>query len=205
MVLFPPNYPLYGQICNNIYYITNISENRIIWGETIPSTNLVQKEKPMYKAKLLNPNHDVHDGDTLVNVHIKLLDHPPDDGDAVEVWPNIVVRDGAIYAVESIRLYGIDTAEIHPHHTDVHGNVRTPESLNMEKELAQKQRIALYRLLEKNNFEFWVKEPENGKFAGRVVAKVIVNHEDKLIDAGEYLIQYAGAHPYFGHTKKSWE
>ena len=158
----------------------------------------------MYKAKLNNPVHDVHDGDTLLNVHVKLLDHPPNDENKVELWPNFVLQDGSVYAVESIRIYGIDTAEIHPHHTDVHGNVRTQESLNMEKELAQEARVEVYKMLEKNDFEFFIDNPQNGKYAGRVVAQVIVEHEGELVDIGEYLIKKKLAHPYFGHTKESW-
>ena len=160
----------------------------------------------MFKCQLHNPDHDVHDGDTLLNVQIKILDYPEAEGDPVKVWPNVMVKNKAVYAVESVRLYGIDTAEMHPHHSDGHGNVRSEESLNMEKELAQKQRVALYKLLEQADFTFYIKDPLNGKYAGRVVAKVLVQDQQtkELIDASVYLVKNAGAHPYFGLKKKTW-
>ena len=165
----------------------------------------------MYKATIENPVHDVHDGDTLLNVKIKLrqfkmlgLPHNERIIEPVKIWPNLYMEEDGFYVIESIRLYGIDTAEMHPHKKDVHGNLRTDENIAMEKELAQKQRNALYDLLEKNDFQFWVKDAVDGKYAGRAVAKVLVGKSDDLIDAGEYLIENAGAHPYFGHTKATW-
>lgn len=159
----------------------------------------------MYKAKLINPERSIYDGDTLTNVKIKILDHAAkQDGNSLEIWPNIELHEDGIYAVESIRIYGIDTAEMHPHHKDADGNPRTVANLNIEKELARKAKEALFKLLKKYDFTFWVKEPLNGKYAGRVVAKVLVSDGKETIDVGEYLIQKGLAHPYFGHTKEPW-
>ena len=161
----------------------------------------------MYKAKIYNPEHDVHDGDTLLNVEVKIFDIvvSAEKCESVERWPNIELKEDGIYAKESIRIYGIDTAEVHPHHKDAHGNPRTARSLENERQLAVKARIELYRLLEKHNFEFWVKDWINGKYAGRVVAKVLVGDDDQnLIDVSEYLLDKGLAHPYFGHTKEPW-
>lgn len=159
----------------------------------------------MYKAYILNPEKDVHDGDTLLDVHIKILDSLGHKGNDLCIWPNIHIQEDGVYIVESVRLYGIDTAEMHPHHRDGEGNLRTEASLEAEKELARKARDEVYALLQKEDFKFWVTEPLNGKYAGRVVAKVLVGDSQAPIDVSAHLIDKGLAHPYFGHTKEPWD
>ena len=159
----------------------------------------------MYKATILNPESDVYDGDTIEKVHIKILDSLGHKGNTAYIWPNIHLQEDGVYVVESVRLYGIDTAEMHPHHKDLEGNLRTEASLENEKALAKKARDEVYRLLQENNFEFWVTEPLNGKYAGRVVAKVLVGDVSAPIDISAHLIDKGLAHPYFGHTKEPWD
>ena len=161
----------------------------------------------MYRARLLNPEKQIYDGDTLTHVEIKILDSLGHKGNDSYIWPNIHLREEGVYVVESIRIYGIDTAEMHPHKRDLEGNPRTEASLEAEKALAHKARNEVFSILKKHNFEFWIKDPLNGKYAGRVVAKVLVGDvgKDSMIDVGQHLIEQGLAHPYFGHTKEAWD
>ena len=162
----------------------------------------------MLKAKVKPEN--VYDGDTIEKVSV--LIYPLENADAnakprnpVLLWPDMYLTDNGIETEFSLRLAGIDTPEIHPYHTYHDGSVRTPESIESEKKLAQEAKQALIDFLRKYDFEIYISNPMDGKYAGRIVCRVFVKDEnDKLRSVSNYLLTNNFARPYFGGTKSVW-
>jgi micrococcal nuclease len=103
------------------------------------------------------------------------------DGDTIKViahpWPGISLNT-------SVRVRGIDTPEIR-------GKCQS-EKLNAIKARDQARSfVGTHVIL--NNIEL-------GKYAGRVIADVLVGDED----LGEFLINSGLARPYDGGKRKSW-
>ena len=163
----------------------------------------------MYSATVL-PEH-IYDGDTIEKVQV--LIYPLDNVDANEhkkqidnlLWPNIYVTEEGIVTEFSLRLAGIDAPEMHPHKTDNHGIVRSDKSIATEKALAQKAKQALIDYLRKYDFKIYITDPDDGKYAGRIVCRTFVKDEDgKLRSVANYMLMNNFAKPYFGGTKSPW-
>ena len=138
----------------------------------------------------------VYDGDTIQDVHIviKTLDtgYP-----AETLFPGILLKGDTLYAITDIRISGIDTPEKRPKKAG-----RSPESIDKEKAAAKSARDALYLLLKAHDFHFVVAQPEQGKYAGRIVADILVGPE--RINVSEYMIKNGYAKAYDGGTKPIW-
>ena len=159
----------------------------------------------MYKVKLTDPEKQIYDGDTIEKVEIKLFDHKPLYFEKEEeVWPDLIQKEDGVYARFNLRLYGIDTPEMHPHHKDAHGNDRSLESITLEKERAKEARQVLIDLLKETNYEFYIKNAIEGKYAGRIVCQMFVCKNDDRIDVSHYLIEKGLGIPYFGGHKMPW-
>lgn len=156
-------------------------------------------------VKLTDPEKQIYDGDTIERVEVKLFDYTPIDFEQEEeVWPDLIQKEDGVYAKFNLRLYGIDTPEMHPHHKDAHGNKRSEESLTLEKEKAKEARQALIDLLKETNYEFHITDAIEGKYAGRIVCRIFVNKDGKIFDISHYLIEKGLGIPYFGGHKMPW-
>ena len=78
----------------------------------------------------------------------------------------------------NLRLAGIDTPEMHPHDKYEDGTARTPQSIATEKKLAKAARQALVDFLAKYNNEIYVADPDDGKYAGRIVCRAFVKDDN---------------------------
>lgn len=103
------------------------------------------------------------------------------DGDTfeanVEVWPGM--KANAL-----VRIYGIDTPEIHG-------------KCELEKMLAQDAKLFATNWL-KDNVVIYDVQPD--KYGGRVVARVNVHGKE----FSQMIIEAGLAHPYYGKTKEAW-
>lgn len=150
-----------------------------------------------YPASLTSTNQ-IYDGDTLKRVHIAIKTFPDADFSEQTLWPGIVLKGDTLYAVTDIRIQGIDTPEKRPLKAG-----RTQESLLREKAAAAAATDALRRLLSQHNFHIVVAQPQQGKYAGRIVAAVHVG--PNRLSVAEYLIKNGHATPYDGGTKTAFE
>ena len=57
----------------------------------------------------------VHDGDTIEDVSVVLRGYDWK-GEEQEIWPNLYLTEDGLVCRFSLRLYGIDAPEMHPHH-----------------------------------------------------------------------------------------
>ena len=184
--------PLYKEPC--LYIILSLIIATII---TPKCTTYPQTVKNEFRAEF-GDHSDVYDGDTWTDIYIsvKTLEH---DHYLPEVlWPGILLIDDTLYVVTDIRLKGIDTPEKRPTKAG-----RTPESLAREKAAAQLAKNAVEELLEENDWEFVVTEPELGKYAGRTVANILIGKE--RINLTEYLINKGLGYEYGGGKKKAFD
>ena len=165
-------------------------------------------KRKLYKVTI-DPDN-IYDGDTIE--HVRVLIYPMDSAVGhtqpkldMELWPNIYLTDSGIETRFSLRLEGIDTPEMHPHHMR-DGKARTQESLDHEKQLAQKARQGLIDYLKQYNYECWLSDYQDGKYAGRIVANLYVKDENKkLRSVSNYMISKGFARQYFGKTKQGWD
>lgn len=169
-------------------------------------------KRKLYEAKVTKEH--TYDGDTIEKVSV--LIYPLDSGadgktpefnDMHEIWPDIYLAPDGIRCQFNLRLYGIDTPEMHPHHLKPDGTVRTQESLDKEKALAQKARQVLIDLLEEHNWTIYISDVEIGKYAGRFVGKAFVkDDQDKLRSIANHLLMKGVARHYFGgHKEGTWD
>jgi len=104
------------------------------------------------------------------------------DGDTfvanVQIWPGLA-------ATTSIRLSGINAPEVHTRDA-------------CEKAAGQKARDRLTAIL--NTGAVTLRDVRRGKYAGRVLARVIVNGED----VGQVLVREGLAKPYHGGKRLPW-
>ena len=165
-------------------------------------------KRKIYEAKVTEA--DIYDGDTIHNVSVLIypLDNSDKDSDKdyeVELWPDIYLTPDGIRCKFSLRLYGIDSPEMHPHHIRDDGTVRTQESLDKEKALAQKSKQGLIDYLKEHNWTIYLEHPMDGKYASRFVAKAFVKDEQgKLRSVSNYMIMKSFARQYFGGHKGKW-
>ena len=154
----------------------------------------------VYEVKTITPDQ-VHDGDTIEGVHVKLFPLLVPDG---EIWPELYAKLGVLYAVFNLRLAGIDTPELHPKTHYSNGQERSEASRNAEKAKANEARQALIDILATAD-KILVGFPQEGKYAGRLVAKLFIERNNEQIDVCQYMIENNYAVPYDGGTKHVWE
>lgn len=160
-----------------------------------------------YTEIIKDVKRSVYDGDTILDVPVLL--HQFEDAEtaaAAEVWPGVQKRADGIYVLADIRLRGIDAPE-----------KRVSTSLSEEERSRIKARAAaaeafLEALIEGSIVPglITIRNPEHDKYAGRVVADVIVYRFDYIpglgveggeINVAEALIKAGLAVPYDGGRK----
>ena len=166
-------------MCMGILYQFSVSEEK--------------KVEVKYYPVDMDADSEIYDGDTIQDVYIDIFDlknaYPAD-----VLWPGVFVKGDDLYAVTDIRIAGIDTPEKKPKRAG-----RTPESIALEKAAAAEAQKALADLLNQYDLDFVVANPELGKYAGRIVADVLVG-PDK-ISVAAYMIEQGYAYPYDGDEK----
>ena len=156
-----------------------------------------QKKRPSSYIAEFGDYSEVYDGDTWKNVYVQIktlnTDYPQEN-----VWPGIFLKGKTLYAMIDIRLAGIDTPEKRPKRKG-----RTEKSLRTEKAAARAAQAAAEKLLKENNYIFQVVNPQTGKFAGRIVATLLIGTEK--INLANYLIQRGLGYVYTGGTKRHFD
>lgn len=135
----------------------------------------------------------VYDGDTIKDVLVKVATDKTPDG---EVWPGVHIIDGDVYVSFDLRINGIDTPEKRPKKAG-----RTAQSLINEKLAANKARDAVVKLVEKGKKYILIKNPETGKYAGRMLGDAFIKDGKQLISIADHLIKHGHALQYDGGTK----
>ena len=148
----------------------------------------------------------VHDGDTLEHVHIKIAtvwEHAPEG----ELFPEMFVKDGQLWMHIAVRLAGIDCPEIHPHHRLPSGELRDPNDVGWEHSQAVKAKRVVQDLMTQNNLQFKIRNPQIGKYAGRIVAEIWLRDPGthNSINVSERLLEKNLAYRYEGGTKQIWK
>ena len=134
----------------------------------------------------------VYDGDTITDVYVEIGEFKGVNSEGELLFPGVFLKGDMLFVVTDIRIYGIDTPEKRPLHAG-----RTPESIEREKVAAAKAREALLKLVVENDYVFTIKNPQLGKYAGRIVAEVYFDE----INVAEYMIEEGHAKPYDGGKK----
>ena len=153
--------------------------------------------KKTYKAEFGDRSH-IYDGDTLIDMYVRVKTFEKKDYPAEILWPGILLVEDTPYVITDIRLKGIDTPEMHPATAG-----RTPESLEREKAAAEEAKEAVEQLLQENDYEFVLTEPQMGKYAGRTVADVLIGKD--RINLSEFLINKGLGYRYDGKTKRKFD
>ena len=156
-----------------------------------------------YQATLRSRGQ-VYDGDTISKVRVRIAEF----GDRGEVWPGIFLSDDGVFSRFSLRIAGIDTPERRPRRTWPDKTPRSEASRQREKAKAMEARALLTNLLVNNGNTFIVRNPMLGKYAGRVVCSVYIQHPEnpgELVDVADILIEAGLAKPYHGGTKPRWD
>ena len=148
----------------------------------------------------------VYDGDTILDVPVLLywLDGAEIAASA-PIWPGIQKRADGIYVLADIRLRGIDTPEKRV-------STSLPEEVrNRIKKRAAAAEAYLEDLIERSIIPglITIRNPEHDKYAGRVVADVVVYHlpfisngvESGEINVADALIKAGLAVAYDGGAK----
>ena len=154
-------------------------------------------ESKTFKTEFGDNSH-IYDGDTWVDMYVLLKDIEATNITNEVLWPGILISDNKIYAMTDIRVYGIDTPEKRPTRFG-----RTQESLDKEKAAAKVATEAVEQLLEDNDWKFVLEQPSIGKYAGRIVAKILVG--DEKIDVADYLINKGLGYRYIGGKKQKFD
>ncbi len=180
----------------------------VAWGGAYMIGNTKDPAAALHYTEIIEDiEKSVYDGDTLLDVPVLL--HQFKDAEtaaAVEVWPGVQKRADGIYVLADIRLRGIDT----PEH-------RVSTSLPEEVRARIKARAAaaeafLEALIKRSIIPglITIRNPEHDKYAGRVVADVIVYRFDYIpgkgveggeVNASDALIEAGLAVPYDGGKK----
>ena len=163
-----------------------------------------------YKSKI--DIKQIYDGDTIEKVmvtlipkeHLKMNGLEFLQGHDPNVWPGMVMTLDGLTLEFSLRIDGIDAPEMKPEHHYLNGTPRTEESIEKEKALAVKSKNALIELIQKSDNEIYISNPQEGKYARRMVCTCEVKDGDDYIDVGKYLISKNLAKPYEGGTKSPW-
>ena len=158
-----------------------------------------------FQARIDTVEH-VYDGDTINHVHFKLPDIDTLKGGRLgEVYPDIFAQTDGVWVRVNVRLAGIDAPERHPRHHNPDGTPRNYDDVTREHSLAMDARQVVVEILIRNHLQFQIRNPELGKYAGRIVAEVWA--QDKtgdFINVGDKLIEEKLAYPYEGGTKRVW-
>lgn len=169
-----------------VFLLLFIALGVLLWGDASTKTYQVQ----------LDSADAVYDGDTLKDVAVKLREFQ-DAGDVMQtLWPGIVFKDGTLYVITDVRVRNLDTAEKRPTRKG-----RTPESLALEKKVAEEARQLVVNLLESSDFRFRIKDPALGKYSGRTVCDVFVGD----VNLAEALIQNGLGYAYDGGQKLEFD
>lgn len=147
-----------------------------------------------YYPVLMDEGSKIYDGDTIQDVYISVKTLQKKDYPEEVLWPGIYLEADSVFAWTDIRIAGIDTPEKKPKRAG-----RTPESIALEKAAAAEAQQALADLFDAYDNAVYVANPELGKYAGRIVADVLVGPE--RISVAEYMLQLGHAYPYDGETK----
>ena len=158
--------------------------------------------KTYHKASI-ETIEDVYDGDTIKDVKVKLLDTNASEERKGEIWPGLVIEDNTLYTIFDLRIRGIDTPELKPSTKNPDGSIRSEESRDAEKQAALKARQALMDLLKNHGQQFYLADPDFGKYGGRILSDMYV--DDRRIHVADYLIERGHAKPYDGKTKPVWD
>ena len=159
-----------------------------------------------YEARIDTIDH-LHDGDTINETLFKLPDIQPAEGAVLrEIYPDIFIQSDGVWMRVNIRVAGIDCPEIHPHHFYPGGTPRPTDEIARERKRATQARDAVAEILLHNKLEFEIRNPEFGKYAGRIVAEVWAKDLEygDLINISTHLIDKNLAYPYEGGKKRIW-
>lgn len=154
----------------------------------------------------------VYDGDTIEKVEFRLPHVVPvttpeaNAGAFGEIYPGLFLHPDGLWVHISVRLAGIDTPERHPWHHYPDGTPRPILDITREHNLAMDARAEVVKLLQQSDLQFELRNPEFGKYAGRIVAEVWVHHSGsgKDINVAEHLIEKGLGYPYEGGKKRIW-
>ena len=144
----------------------------------------------------------IHDGDTIESVLIKLL-HLPGFSNC-KIFPELFIIDEYLCIVFNLRLKNVDAPELHPFTHNLDGSERSEDSRQKEKDAAILARDALIQLIESAD-RIFISSPEEGKYAGRLVAELFIERNGNQINVADYLIGNGYAVPYDGGTKHLWD
>ena len=148
-------------------------------------------------------NHgQVYDGDTIQDVAI-LLKHFKDYEPVLSkepefLFPGLILKDKNLYTIIDIRIKGIDTPEKRPFTKG-----RKPASIALEKSAAVRAQRELNSMLKKHDYEFIIRSPKYGKYAGRIVADVLIGKD--RINVAEKMIELGHAYYYNGEQKREFD
>lgn len=158
-----------------------------------------------YHAQITDFEEQVYDGDTLADVHIKLLDIVVPPEDLSNRWPGVVFKADGVYAETRIRIAGIDTPERRPSKNRADKTPRSEAERDAEKAAAMRARRALIDLLKDADGLIMIENPEFGKYAQRIVAKLyVMGSDDVLTSVADYMITNGHAYEYDGGTRKEF-
>lgn len=147
-----------------------------------------------YFPVILDEGSEIYDGDTIQDVYICVKTLEKKDYRSEVLWPGIYLEADEVFAWTDIRIAGIDTPEKKPKRAG-----RTPESIALEKAAAAEAQQALAALFDAYDTAVYVANPELGKYAGRIVADVLVGREK--ISVASYMLENGHAYPYDGEAK----
>lgn len=147
-----------------------------------------------YFRVIFDEGSKIYDGDTIQDVYISVKTLQKKDYPQEVLWPGIYLEADSVFAWTDIRIAGIDTPEKKPKRAG-----RTAESIALEKAAAAEAQKALAALFDEYDNAVYVANPELGKYAGRVIADVLVGPEK--ISVAEYMLELGHAYPYDGETK----
>lgn len=139
----------------------------------------------------------IYDGDTIRDARIKIVDVILDEEQLGEAWPGIVLRTDGVWVVTDIRIGGIDTPEMRVSKKKKDGTPRTNQSRENERKAAHASKAALKQLVTDAENIFTLRNPQIGKYAGRIVCDVYVDN----VKVADYLIENGHAIEYDGGTK----
>ena len=130
----------------------------------------------------------VHDGDTISRVQFRLPGlHAVSNAHYGEIYPDIWVACDGVWIQENIRLAGVDTPELHPAKHYRNGDLRPADERAREHAKALEARDYVASLLVPNNLRFQLRNPQLGKYAGRMVAEIWCLEDGEMISVAERL------------------
>lgn len=149
----------------------------------------------------------VHDGDTLEGCVIRVPGVTAQAGTAGELFPEMFVdASGAVCIHTAVRLADIDAPELHPRHRLPNRTLRSSEEIAHERRMAVQARQVLVDALTAAGLKFEIRNPQLGKYAGKIVGSVFVldKASGEQVDLSQRLLDLKLARPYFGGTKERW-